>query len=274
MPRPPSQISGAQVPNPREDRLNTMTSTTTLYTPTAATPMSSHWRDFLALAKPGVVRLVVFTGLCGMLAAPGSINPVLGFAAILSIALAAGGAAAFNQWYEADLDARMKRTARRPIPAGRVAPKDARDFAALLCGASVLVSFVLGSAIGIWASRNDKVSAFIRPINDTLQSMPLFVFLIPVLMFFRVGEFTAFLAIIAYSIVPAIRYTEHGLRNVRPDIVEAAKALGCTDGQLLRQVKLPLALPEIMLGLNQTIMFGLAMLVIASLVGTRGLGHR
>ena len=145
--------------------------------------------------------------------------------------------------------------------------------AVYLCGASVLVSFVLGSAIGIWASRNDKVSAFIRPINDTLQSMPLFVFLIPVLMFFRVGEFTAFLAIIAYAIVPAIRYTEHGLRNVRPDIVEAAKALGCTEGQLLRQVKLPLALPEIMLGLNQVVMFGLAMLVIAALVGTKGLGY-
>ena len=145
--------------------------------------------------------------------------------------------------------------------------------AVYLCGAAVLVSFVLGSAIGIWASRNDKVSAFVRPINDTLQSMPLFVFLIPVLMFFRVGEFTAFLAIIAYAIVPAIRYTEHGLRNVRPDIVEAAKALGCTEGQLLRQVKLPLALPEIMLGLNQVVMFGLAMLVIAALVGTKGLGY-
>ncbi len=145
--------------------------------------------------------------------------------------------------------------------------------AVYLCGAAVLVSFVLGSAIGIWASRNDKVSAFVRPINDTLQSMPLFVFLIPVLMFFRVGEFTAFLAIIAYAIVPAVRYTEHGLRNVRPDIVEAAKALGCTEGQLLRQVKLPLALPEIMLGLNQVVMFGLAMLVIAALVGTKGLGY-
>jgi len=145
--------------------------------------------------------------------------------------------------------------------------------AVYLCGAAVLVSFVLGSLIGIWASHNDKVSAFVRPVNDTLQSMPLFVFLIPVLMFFRVGDFTAFLAIIAYAIVPAIRYTEHGLRNVRPDIVEAAKALGCTEGQLLRHVRLPLALPEIMLGLNQVVMFGLAMLVIAALVGTKGLGY-
>ena len=146
-----------------------MTSTTTLFTPTAATPMSSHWRDFLALAKPGVVRLVVFTGLCGMLAAPGGINPVLGFAAILSIALAAGGAAAFNQWYEADLDARMKRTARRPIPAGRVAPKDARDFAALLCGASVLV---MGLAIGWLAASILVVSIFYYVVIYTMWLKP------------------------------------------------------------------------------------------------------
>ncbi len=142
-----------------------------------------------------------------------------------------------------------------------------------LCGAAVLMSFVFGCALGVWASRNDKVSAFLRPINDTLQTMPLFVFLIPVVMFFKIGEFTAFLAIIAYAIVPAVRYTEHGIRNVRPDIIEAAQALGCTRGQLLRQVQLPLALPEIMLGLNQVVMFGLAMLVIAALVGTKGLGQ-
>jgi len=143
-----------------------------------------------------------------------------------------------------------------------------------LCGAAVLVSFVFGGLLGIWAANNDRVSAFLRPINDTLQTMPLFVILIPVLMFFQVGEFTAFLAIIAYAIVPAIRYTEHGLRNVRPDVVEAAKSMGCSRGQIMWQVKLPLALPEIMLGLNQTIMFGLAMLVIAALVGTTGLGQQ
>jgi len=142
-----------------------------------------------------------------------------------------------------------------------------------LCAAAVLFSFVLGAAIGVWAALNDRVSTFIRPINDTLQTMPLFVFLIPVLMFFQVGEFSALLAIMLYAIVPSIRYTEHGIRNVRPDIVEAATAQGCTDRQILFQVQLPLALPEIMLGLNQTIMFGLAMLVIAALVGTKGLGQ-
>ena len=142
-----------------------------------------------------------------------------------------------------------------------------------LCAAAVLFSFILGGAIGVLAALNDRVSAFIRPINDTLQTMPLFVFLIPVLMFFQVGEFSALLAIMLYAIVPSIRYTEHGIRNVRPDIVEAATAQGCTGRQILFQVQLPLALPEIMLGLNQTIMFGLAMLVIAALVGTKGLGQ-
>lgn len=142
-----------------------------------------------------------------------------------------------------------------------------------LAAAAVFISFVLGAALGIWAAHSDRVSAFIRPINDTLQTMPLFVFLIPVIMVFLLGEFPALLAIIIYAIVPAIRYTESGLRNVAPEVIEAAESIGCTRPQILWQVKLPLALPEIMLGLNQTIMFGLAMLVIAALVGTMGLGQ-
>ena len=142
-----------------------------------------------------------------------------------------------------------------------------------LCGIAVLISFVVGSALGIWAAHSDRMSAFIRPINDTLQTMPLFVLLIPVLMLFRIGEFTALMAIIFYAVVPAIRYAEHGLRSLPAEILEAATAMGTTPRQLLWQVKLPLALPEIMLGLNQTIIYGIAMLVITALVGTRGLGQ-
>ena len=108
---------------------------TTAAAPTLAMP--ADWRDFLALTKPRVMSLVVFTGLCGLLAAPGSINPVIGFAAILCIALGAGGAAALNQWWEADLDAGMKRTAARPLPAGRMRREDARDFGIALSAASV-----------------------------------------------------------------------------------------------------------------------------------------
>ena len=140
-----------------------------------------------------------------------------------------------------------------------------------LCGIAVIVSFLAGSALGIWAANNDTVSTILRPINDTLQTMPLFVILIPFVMIFKIGEFTALLAIIAYAIVPAIRYTEHGLRNVPTGVLEAANMMGCTNKQMLWLVKVPLALPVMMLGLNQTIMFGIAMLVIAALVGTNGL---
>src|SRR4028118_1426640 len=90
--------------------------TTTL----AASALPADWRDFVALTKPRVMSLVVFTGLAGMLAAPVQLHPVLAFTAILCIALGAGAAAALNMWYEADLDALMKRTAGRPLPAGRV----------------------------------------------------------------------------------------------------------------------------------------------------------
>ncbi len=140
-----------------------------------------------------------------------------------------------------------------------------------LCGIAVIISFTLGTTIGIWAAHNDTVSSIVRPINDTLQTMPLFVILIPFVMIYKIGEFTALLSIIAYAIVPAIRYAEHGLRNLPNNVIEAARMMGATKRQMLWQVEIPLALPVMMLGLNQTIMFGIAMLVIAALVGTNGL---
>jgi len=99
----------------------------------------ADWRDFVALTKPGVMRLVVFTALCGLLVAPVRPPFVLGFAAILAIAMAAGAAGALNQWYEADIDALMKRTARRPLPAGRMTREAALQFGIGLGGASVLL---------------------------------------------------------------------------------------------------------------------------------------
>ena len=143
-----------------------------------------------------------------------------------------------------------------------------------LCGAAVLICVVTGMGVGVWASTSDTISAIVRPINDTLQTMPQFVLLIPALMLFRVGEFTALLAVIAYAIVPAIRYTEAGLRNVSPKVIEAATAMGSSPGQIFWRVKLPQAAPEILLGINQTILFGFAMLAIAALVGTTGLGQQ
>jgi protoheme IX farnesyltransferase len=119
-------------------------------------PLPADWRDFLALTKPRVMTLVVFTGLCGLLAAPVAIHPVLGFTAVLCIALAAGAAGALNQWYEADLDALMKRTAGRPLPAGRMDRQSALhfgvglgSFAVLLMGLAVnwLAASILAASI-------------------------------------------------------------------------------------------------------------------------------
>lgn len=138
---------------------------------------------------------------------------------------------------------------------------------------SVTLAFILGSLLGALASASSRFSAVMAPINDTLQTMPQFVYLIPIIMLFKIGDFSAMLAIIAYAIVPAIRYMEQGLRTVPAHVIEAAQSMGLTPTQIFWQVKLPLAMPQVMLGLNQTIMLGITMLVIAALVGTRDLGQ-
>ena len=115
----------------------------------APAAVSADWRDFLALMKPGVVRLVVYTGLCGLIAAPGSIHPVLAFTAVLCIALAAGSAGALNQWYEADIDGIMKRTAKRPLPAGRMDSQSALHFGV---GVGVFSVLLMGFATNWFAA--------------------------------------------------------------------------------------------------------------------------
>ncbi len=142
-----------------------------------------------------------------------------------------------------------------------------------LCGLSVFFAALIGIPVGIWSARNEKANKVVQVIIDTLQTLPSFVYLIPVVMLFRVGDFSAMLAVIAYALAPAIRYTNHGIRQVPAHLIEAAQAMGCTRRQILRRVQLPIALPEIMLGINQTIMMALSMLVITALVGTRDLGQ-
>ena len=142
-----------------------------------------------------------------------------------------------------------------------------------LCGISVIIASLIGMPIGILAAEKPKLWPFIQAIIDTLQTLPSFVYLMPVVMLFRVGDFSAMIAVVAYAIAPAIRYTAHGLRQVDPELIEAGIVSGCTKFQVLRKIKLKLALPEIILGINQTIMLALSMLVITALVGTRDLGQ-
>ena len=144
---------------------------------------------------------------------------------------------------------------------------------AYLVGVCVFLACMIGIPIGVVSAGNERIHNVVQVVIDTLQTLPSFVYLIPVIMLFSVGEFSAMVAVVMYAIVPAIRYTDHGIRQVAPHLIEAARAMGCTRLQILRRAQLPLALPEIMLGVNQTLMMGLSMLVITALVGTRDLGQ-
>ncbi|SLN75506.1 ABC transporter permease [Ruegeria meonggei] len=142
-----------------------------------------------------------------------------------------------------------------------------------LCGASVILATLIGVPLGVLAALNKRAGAVINLLIDTLQTLPSFVYLIPVVMLFRVGDFTALIAIVLYALAPAVRYAAHGVRSVSGELIEAGLVSGCTPTQLLRHIRLPMALPEILLGINQTIMLALSMLVITALVGTRDLGQ-
>ena len=142
-----------------------------------------------------------------------------------------------------------------------------------LIGICVLLANIIGIPIGIIASQNERVHNITKVVIDTFQTLPAFVYLIPVIMIFSVGDFSAMIAVVLYAIVPAIRYTDNGIRQVPQSYIDAATTAGCTKFQILRRVQLPLSFPDIMLGVNQTLMMGLSMLVITALVGTRDLGQ-
>lgn len=136
-----------------------------------------------------------------------------------------------------------------------------------------LVAIVLGIPIGILMARSDRLNAWVTPLLDMMQTMPSFVYLIPVVMIFGLGKVPGVIAVVIYAIPPIIRLTNLGIRQVPADVLEAAEAFGSDAWQKLRNVQLPLALPTIMAGVNQTIMMSLAMVVVASMIGVRGLGQ-
>ncbi|QDR79832.1 ABC transporter permease [Sporomusa termitida] len=138
--------------------------------------------------------------------------------------------------------------------------------------ASVLISLCIGFPLGILVSGSDKANQAARPVLDAMQTMPTFVYLIPAVMFFGLGQVPAVIATTIYAVPPVIRLTSHAIRQVDAEVVEAARSFGSTWGQTLVKVQIPQALPTIMAGVNQTIMMAVAMVVTCAMIGAKGLG--
>lgn len=136
-----------------------------------------------------------------------------------------------------------------------------------------VVAIGVGIPIGIAMAKSNKVQAVISPVLDVMQTMPSFVYLIPVVMLLGIGKVAGLIAVIVYALPPVVRLTNLGIREVDTDVLEAADAFGSNGWQKLTQVQLPLALPSIFAGINQTIMMSLSMVVIASMIGVKGLGQ-
>ncbi len=138
---------------------------------------------------------------------------------------------------------------------------------------SLIFSLVIGIPLGIWASRSETLYAILRPLLDGMQTIPAFVYLVPVVMLFGIGNVPGVIVTVIFAVAPVVRLTYLGMKQVPEDVVEAMRAFGATESQLLWKAQLPLALPTIMAGVNQTLMMSLSMVVIASMIAVGGLGQ-
>ncbi|MTI02229.1 proline/glycine betaine ABC transporter permease [Roseibium sp. RKSG952] len=138
---------------------------------------------------------------------------------------------------------------------------------------AVILCFIIGLPLGILAGKNDRFETAIRPVLDTMQTIPAFVYLVPVVMLIGIGNVSGVIVTIIFALPPLIRLTSLGIRGVNASVVEAARAFGANPRQILFKVELPLATPTILAGVNQTIMLSLSMVVIASMISVKGLGN-